>query len=337
MSTITHKHRERPSLFGPIVLIAIGLFFLFNRLNIVTDLHWGDVMRLWPLFVIFLGLNILVQQAPRPFGTLLSGLVALLAVAIFGYILVVGVRGSLFGGTFTGDWQTQEISFPAAGLTSAVLDIEIGPPGADMFALEDSRDLIAGTVTYYNGLLFDKRGNNNRATVTLAPRNTGNWIWEPGQWDSLQDEARWQLGLNPNVPLSLDLSAVAGSSLLDLRQLLLEDLSLSFSAGEITLFLPDGDYDVDMETNAAATTMTFPQAGQLMVDLQVNAGSVTIELPEGMELRVETDQALGTFDAHNDRLQRIGSSNVWQTPGYEDSRDRIDLSLNIAVGSVTIR
>lgn len=337
MSTITHKPHERPSLFGPIILIAIGLFFLFNRMNIITDLHWGDVLRLWPLFLIFLGLNILVQQAPRPFGTLLSGLVALLAVAIFGYILVVGVRGSLFGDTFTGDWQTQEITFPAAGLTSAVIDIEIGPPGADMFALEDSGDLIAGTVTYSSGLLFDKRSTNNRATVTLAPRNTGTWVWEPGQWDTLQEEARWELGLNPNVPMSLDLSAVAGSSLLDLRQLLLEDLSLNISAGDITLFLPDGDYDVDMETNAASTTMTFPQAGQHTVELRVNAGSVTIDLPEGMELRVETEQALGSFDNDTDRLQRVGSTDVWETPGYDDSDNRIDLSLNIAVGSVTIR
>jgi hypothetical protein len=83
--------------------------------------------------------------------------------------------------------------------------------------------------------------------------------------------------------------------------------------------------------------MTFPQAGQQTVELRVNAGAVTIELPEGMELRVETDQALGSFDNQTGRLHRIGSSNVWETPGYEDSRDRIDLSLNIAVGSVTIR
>lgn len=337
MSSITFDKKERPSLFGPIVLIAIGLFFLFNRLNPITDLHWFDVLRLWPLFLIFLGLNILVQQAPRPVGMLLSGLVALVAVVTFGYVLIAGVSGSFFGRSVTRNWQSQTVSYPLESLKSAVMDIEIGPPGADVFALEDSTDLIAGTVTYQTGLLFDKRGSGDRVTVTLAPQNSGGWIWEPDQWDDVDNEARWDLGLNPSIPLSLKLTAVAGSSLLDLRDLLLEDLSLQLSAGELTLFLPGGDYNVDMETNAASTTMTLPEDGRHNIDLKVNAGAVAIEVPEGMEVRVEVEQALGGFDNNYSGLERIGDSEVWQTAGYDDSANRVDLNLNIAVGSVEIR
>lgn len=337
MSSITHEKRERPSLFGPIFLIAIGLFFLFNRANLLTDLHWLDVLRLWPLFLIFLGLNIIVQQAPRPFGIVLSGLVALLAVGVFGYVLIGGLPGTLFGRVGIGDWQSQDISYPVAGLNSAVLDLEIGPPGADMFALEDSSQLIAGTVTYQSGLLFEKRGGGDQVTVELAPRNGGGWIWEPGQWGDSANAARWDLGLNPAVPLSLDLTALAGSSNFDLRQLLLEDLSLQVSAGELTLFLPDGRYDVDMETNAASTTMTLPQGGRHTIELRVNAGAVTINLPPGMEIRVELDQALGGFNNQVSRLVEIDDNKVWQTSGYEDSANRVNLILHIAVGSVTLQ
>ncbi|MFZ0544503.1 MAG: DUF5668 domain-containing protein [Candidatus Promineifilaceae bacterium] len=336
MSTITHKHHHRPSLFGPIVLIAIGLFFLFNRTDIFTDLHWGDVFSLWPLFLIFAGLNILVLQAPRPFGTVLSGIVALVAVLFFGFVLVNGLPGSIFHSAFSGNWQTEEVSYPAAGLTSAVLEIEIGPPGAEMYALEDSGDLIAGTVIYHDGLLYDKRGGNNQVTITLKPRNTGALLWSPGQWNSLDTEDRWQLGLNPNIPLSLDLTAAAGSSELDFRELLLEDLSLNISAGEMTLYLPGGDYNADLETNAATTTLTLPESGQQKINLQVNAGSVIVELPTGMEARVEAQQALGNVDNQNRRLQNNGN-NIWQTAGYENSANRVDLYLNIAVGAVTIR
>lgn len=337
MSSITFKKKDRPSLFGPIVLIAIGLFFLFNRLNPITDLHWFDVLRLWPLFLIFIGLNILVQQAPRPLGMLLSGLVALVAVGTFGYVLIVGVRGSFFGRSITGDWQSQTVSYPLENLKSAVMDIEIGPPGADVTALEDSSDLIAGTVTYQTGLLFDKRGNGDRVTVTLKPRNGGGWIWEPNTWNDLENEARWDLGFNPNIPLSLNLTAVAGSSLLDLRDLLLEDLSLQLSAGELTLYLPGGDYNVDMETNAASTTMTLPEDGRHTIDLQVNAGAVTIEVPPGTELRVEVQQALSGFDNNYDGLERVGDSDVWQTAGYGSSANRVNLNLNISLGSVEIQ
>ena len=237
MSSITHNRHERPSLFGPIVLIAIGLFFLFNRANPITGLHWGDVIRLWPLFLIFIGLDILVQQAPRPIGMLLSGVVALVAVAVFGYVLIQGIGGTFFGRSTTGAWQSQDVSFAVDGVNSAVMDIEIGPPGADIYVLEDSQELIAGTVTYQSGLDFSKRGTGDRVTVTLAPRNGGGWFWEPVTWNDPENAARWDLGLNPNVPMTLRLNAVAGSSTLDLRDLLLEDFSLTLSAGELNLFL----------------------------------------------------------------------------------------------------
>jgi len=337
MSTITHERRERPSLFGPIVLIAIGLFFLFNRLNPITDLHWGDVLRLWPLFLVFLGLNILVQQAPLPLGTILSSVVALLAVGVFGAVLLVGLPGSMWGRANLEGWQTEEISFAAGDVTSAVMNLEIGPPGANLYALEDSQDLIAGMVTYQNALQFDKRGGNGRATVTLAPQYAGTWVWAPERWDDQGDELRWDLGLNPNIPMSLALTANAGASDLDLRGLMLQDLSLKIAASDVTVFLPGGDYDSDIETNAASTTITLPQSGRHTFELRVNAGSVTLNLPEGMEARIEVDQALGSFDDQNHSLQRTGTDNIWQTNGYEDSADRINLKLHIAVGSTVVR
>lgn len=140
MSTMTHKQHERPSLFGPIVLIAIGLFFLIKELNPLTDLHWGDVLRLWPLFLVFLGLNILVQQAPRPWGMILSGLVALLAVGVFVAILLVGLPGSLRQTGSLEGWRTEPFSFVAEGVTTADLNLEIGLPGADLYATGNHSD-----------------------------------------------------------------------------------------------------------------------------------------------------------------------------------------------------
>jgi hypothetical protein len=338
VSTITyHDHKQRHSLFGPIVLIAIGVFFLLNQVNPLTDLHWGDMLRLWPLFLVFLGLNILVQQAPRPAGTLLSGMVALLAVGVFGYILLVGLPGNTFRGVDVAGWERQDISYAYPGATSAVMDIEIGPPGAYLHALENSRDLIVGTVIARDGIVFDKQGGDGEVTVTLAPRNVGSWVWSPRQWEALDETERWDLGLNPDVPISLELTAAAGASDLDMRHLTLTDLSLEIAAGDVTAHLPGGEYDARIDTNAAAASLMLAESGRQNIELNVNAGSVTIDLPPGMEARVEVDRALGSFDAGNSALGQVGSSDVWQTSGYEDSGNRVLLQVNIAVGSVTIR
>jgi len=338
MSTTTPERRRQPSLFGPIILIAAGLFFLLSELNPLTDLHWGDLLRLWPLLLIFLGLNLLVLQAPRPLGTLLSGGVALTAVAVAGYVLLVGLPGS--GGPLNlDDWQTREIAFSADGVTSAVMDLEIGPPGANLYALDDSNDLIAGTVIYRDDLRFDQSTDDDRATVTLALDDAGSWVWLP-EWlaeNDPDDDERWQLGLSPDVPMSLALAAAAGSSELDLRELTLEELSVNVAAGEATLFLPDGEYDVEIDTSAGATTVTLPEDGEQTVEINVSAGSVVLELPPGREARVEVDQALGTFTNDHAALQRAGEDNVWETAGYEESDEPLTIILHVSVGSATLR
>lgn len=102
MSEISRREQRHTSLFGPIVLIAIGLFFLFNRLDPLTDLYWQDVLRLWPLLLIFLGLNVLALQAPRPYASLFSGLISLVAVLVLGYVLLNGLAETPFSSHLIG-------------------------------------------------------------------------------------------------------------------------------------------------------------------------------------------------------------------------------------------
>ena len=335
--TETSERRRPPSFFGPVLLIAAGVFLLLGELNVATNLHWGDLLRLWPLYLIFLGLNLLVLQAPRPLGTVLSAFVALAAVGVAAFVLLVGLPGSIGGASNPEGWQSEAISFSAGDVTSAVVDVAIGPPGADVYALEDSNDLIAGTVSYRDDLRFDHESEDGRATIRLAREDDSPLVWLPGPWRDDEDGAgRWDLGLNPDVPLSLSLMAAAGTSELDLRQLTLDDLSLEVAAGDVTLFLPDGDYEAEIATSAGATAVTLAGAGEQQIEVNVAAGSVEMQLPAGMEARVEVNEAIGNFDNEREDLQRVGTSNVWETPNYDESADRVTIIVDVAVGSVTL-
>lgn len=337
--SMEHNKQRSLSLFGPIVLIAIGLFFLFSRLNPVQDLYWLDALRLWPLLLIFVGLNILVLQAPRPYASVLSGIIAIIAVVVFGAVLLNGLGGTpLRGRLEMGDWQTKPIHFSADQVETAVYDFVLGPPGADLYALEDSQDLLAGTITYQDDYVFETKMSGDEASITLAPQNNSEeWVFLPDYWREYGEANRWQLGLNRNVPAALTLEAVAGSSHLDLSKLLLDSLSLTASAGDVELLLPDGTYDTDLVTNASSMEITLPQNGRPSINLQVNAGSVVLHLPANMALRVEADSTLGSFNSQNARLQRMDDQeNVWQTADYAQAENRLDLNLHTSVGSVTV-
>jgi hypothetical protein len=339
MSQLSRREERHTSLFGPIVLIAIGLFFLVNRLNLATDLYWLDVLRLWPLLLVFLGLNVLALQAPRPYASLLSGGIALVAVLSFGFVLLNGLGGTPFSSRLeVGDWQTEAIQLKADGVETAVYDIVLGPPGADLSALADSNNLIAGTIVHQGDYLFDTRVSGNRASVRLAPQyQNEEWVFLPDYWRQHGEINRWQLGLNSSIPAALKLEAAGGRSLLDLRDLPLESLTLVANAGAIELLLPGGDYNADLATNAATTEITLPENGRHAINLEVNAGNVTLQLPPGMALHLEVDRALGSFNANNAGLRQVdGQENVWQTAGYENAPDRVDLTIHISLGSVTL-
>lgn len=339
MSQLSRREQRPASLFGPIVLIAIGLFFLFNQLNPWTDLYWLDVLRLWPLLLIFLGLNVLALQAPRPYASFFSGFIALAAVLLFGAVLLNGLAGTPFANWMTaGNWQTEPIHFSAANVQTAVYDIVIGPPGADLYALEDSNDLLAGAITYQDDYLFETRVSGDEATISLAPQNSNEaWVFLPDYWRDYGEANRWQVGLNRNVPAALSLEAVAGRSHLDLRALQLQSLALTASAGDVTLLLPGGDYDAHLASNAAVTEITLPQNGRQAINLEANAGTVTLHVPTGTAVHVEVDRSLGGFGANNAGLRRVGGQeNVWETAGYNDAANRVDLTIHISFGSVSI-
>ncbi|HEX6384709.1 MAG TPA: DUF5668 domain-containing protein [Anaerolineae bacterium] len=336
------RRRRNPSLFAPIVLIAIGVYFLLQNMGVMSGLNWIAALQLWPLLLIFIGINIIVRQAPRPLGTLLSALVGLTAVAVFGYVLLFGEGHPLLarlGVTGRSDYQTETIEFAAEDIESAVIDIDFDAPGGHLYALEDSANLIEGTVSTIGDLTFDTDVSGGRATVTLNDRNSGFFWFNPGNWGDVTGANRWEIGLNPNVPLDLRLDAGSGAVSFDLSQLTLNDLFLDSGSGSVELLLSAGEYDVVHNAGSGSTRLTLPGEGQVTAEIDGGSGSLVLFLPASMAARVEVDGGSGSFNP-DDRFTLVSGERdgdgVWETPNYEDARDQLNLILDIGSGSVRI-
>ena len=347
MSDYSKDHRRKSrSMFGPIVLIAIGVYFLLSNLGMVSSPNWTAVMQLWPLWLIFAGVNIIAQQAPRPFGGFLSGLVGLTAVAAFGYVLLFSEENALLTrlgirATPTVEKQVEEISFRPEDASSAVVEINFNSAGANVHGLEDSSDLIAGTVSYTGELVFDTRESDGRANVYLDTRTGDDWVvWlNPSNWDGFEQDDRWQIGLNPAYETDLRLDSASGSIDADLSELLLSRFKLDSASGSTAVSLPEGEYDVDVNAASGSLQLTFPENGRLDTKIDGASGSITLYVPQSMEARVEINDGSGSF--HPDgRFELIDGDRdgdgTWQTAGYEDAGSRIEFKIDIASGSVQI-
>jgi energy-coupling factor transporter transmembrane protein EcfT len=340
------RRRRRPSMFGPVVLIAIGVFFLLVNLGVIEDysFNWTAVFQLWPLFLILIGINIIVKQAPQPLGGILSALVGFAAIGIFGYVLLFGEddatlnRFEVINSPL--EYQTEQINYAPGDVETAVIKIDFGTTGGDVAALVDSNSLIAGQVSYLGDLVFKTSASDTHAEVLLDEKIEG-WTWlNPGDWNFDESSARWELGLNPAVETDLHLDAGAGSVNYDLADLRLSELVVDGGAGSMTIMLPDGVYDAAVDHGAGTLRITLPENGRSSLNIDGGAGGITLLLPASMEARVNVNSDAGSFNPDGRFIQIRGDDDnegVWETAGYATAGNQIDITIDIGAGSVTIQ
>lgn len=337
------RRRRSRSLFGPFILIAIGVYFLLRNMGIVPDtLNWGAVFQLWPLILVFVGVNILVQQIPRPLGSTLSGLVGVVAVVFFGYVLFFGGSSGLLGRfgvtNEAAGWQQEQVVFSRDDVETAVIRIDFDNPSAKLFALSDSTALIDGEVSYIGELDFQAERNGSEADISLRTRS-GPLEWlNPGNWGGDNDN-RWRIGLSPTVPTDLSLDVGNGSTELDMSKLQVTALEIDGGNGSSTMMFPGGDYEATVDAGNGSLRLHLAENGRQTIEIDGDNGSTTIYLPADVAARVEFEEGNGgvRVDERFELVSGDEEDGVWETADYGDAANQIELIIDGGNGSVRVR
>jgi hypothetical protein len=347
--TDTEKPRRKTgrSMFGPILLIAIGVFLLLANFNFLPDLNWEAALQLWPLLLVFAGLNIIVRQAPRPTGTILSLIVALVTVGVFGYVLLFSEEGSFLNKYFDGTSSTlttEHLSYPADDVDRAEVTLDLSSWRTELLALDASDNLIEADVTYLGELVFDTNTAGGLATVSLDTRSaSGDWLYwlNPSNWSNSDHEGQWQIALAPNVSTKLDLDLGSGSAGLVLESLMLSALNVDGGSGSAEMVLPGGNYDMEYDVGSGSVVFTLPESGLHTFLVEGGSGSLTMLVPSSIEVMIVVkDKGSGGIRFAESLFSQMergdDGEGVWVTAGYEDSSDRVELILDTGTGSVTV-
>lgn len=340
--------RRRPSFFGPIVLIGIGVLFLLVNLGLIPELSWNwlALLQLWPLWLIFLGINLIVRQLPGAAGGILSALVGVAALAVFGYILLAAEDNAIlnrFQWAKSVEIQRQSVSYPAENVDRASIDIVASAAAVEISALEDSGDLLNGNVSYVGELIFDRSIRGGQAIIHLdtEPAGSGpfNFIGLVPWTEFGRDENQWQIGLNSQLPLDLMLDAGSGRLELNLGELQLDQLEIDAGSGSVDLTLPGGSFNTNVDVGSGSFRVTCGSTGRQTIRVDAGSGSLAFHLPSDLEARVEIDSGSGSVNLDLDRFHQISGDEdegIWETANYSDAPNRVELLIEQGSGSLTI-
>jgi hypothetical protein len=305
----TQRH-SRGGIVGPVLLIAAGIFFLLSNLGVISWSFWDAAWRLWPIVLIAIGLDLLIGRR-----SIWSSLLVLLVTVGFlaaGFFWLVTNNG-----LGSGDTVSDTINQSLSGADSAEVEIDFGVGRVTVEALPSgSEELIAGTIEYPQEIRVEQSFDeaNDVANYRLRTEGSVRSVQSIPFFGQRDDNWRWDLQLNRDVPLRLILDTGVGETTLDLSQLMVET--------------------VDVDTGVGQTTVILPGHGEIDASVSGGIGELIIELPQGVAARIESDTGLGSTNIADD-FERNGD--VYESPGYDDALDRINLSLSAGIGQVTVR
>jgi len=297
---------HRRSLIGPVILIGLGIVFLLNNLGVLSWSVWEVIFRLWPVLLVAAGLDLLLGRRSI-WGSLLA---LVLTVAI-----VAGVLWLFGSGIIRGrEAAAEEVAQALGGATQARVIIAPAVGSLRVESLAESDNLIAGVIHPVSGENVNRDFTVEGETATFTLQSAGSFGPFTPFFGSWGGEPGWDLGLNGEVPLELEVSMGVGESDLDLEELQVSDLTVSMGVGQ--------------------TTVVLPAVGRFQAKIDGAIGQTVVVIPRGMEARVQVDTGLAGSRLPAGYRQQ---DDVYTSPGYASAEDRVDLEVSQAIGNVSIR
>lgn len=347
------KPRERKSLFFPLLLITIGVVFLWQNLGGQQTGAWDTLIRLWPLLLIYgglegiafghgtavstfwvtIGLALLLSNLNRiswsPWEIVLS-LWPVLLVA-FGVDLVLGKRtiwNRLLAGLIILVVMGGIVAFFDLGSVEKSARVEqIEQQNGDALRADIHLEPSVGFIKVFAqgnpGMLLEGevrlwQGETLHQEFTVDGGRGNLELGSSGilflYEPGISNRAGWEMGISSQIPVALYIDQAVGEWSLDLSELQLEDLDLRLAVG--------------------STEITLPRDNDFSGEISQAVGEITIYVPDGVAVRIEGRPVIGSLVVPEDYL-REGS--IYTSANYDETEPHINLDVGIAVGQIVVR
>jgi len=296
------------NVFWGVILIFLGVLFILQNLGMVF-FDWRSLWRLWPVILVLWGISILPTKSWIKLGLTLLVLAGTL-VFMFNTTVVVNrfEEGSRWWNEPSKKSIAQSFTIPFNDtVATATLDLDAA---AGSFIIRDSTNKL---------LEFDKRGSWVHYSYVLKTSEDNAEIIIQAESDHHiiirnHDENNINLSLNTYPVWDINLDVGASSVKFDLSSFKIKNLDVNAGAASFKIKL--GDY--------------YPKTN---INIDAGASSIKLQIPEqsGCDLKISTVLSGKTIQGF-ERVER----GHYRTENFENSKNKIFISVDAAVSSYTI-
>lgn len=296
---------RRSSLVGAVLLVALGLFFLYSNFRPGLD-PWPLLSRYWPLLLIFLGLGKVWDQF-RPRDDLQAGRAWLSGgeIAVILLLVIAGIALS-FQKASRRIHDVQAIDRQG----SEAVRVHIKMPAGELKLSGGANKLMEADFNY------DEAEGKPEASYRVSAGTGELDVTQPGKkFHFGPSHNDWNIRLADDVPLELKVDMGAGQADLKVGNLSLSRLDIGMGAGQFTADLT-GNWKKDLDA-----------------EIHGGVGNAVILLPEDVGVRVHATGGIGSISSGG--LKRDGSEYVNDMYGKSPVTLRLDVSGG--VGNIDLR
>lgn len=296
-------------LFWGLVFVTIGVLILAAKFDwFYIDL--GYLSDFWPVLLILWGGLILAKKSVvKPFIAIVLGI--LTGLIIYGAVTRV-TNFNFWNDKWDSnvEWRNDSQNFIAdydESVENAFLELSAG--AGKIVVRKTTSDLINGyTRGDFARYKFDTRISGNKALIDLRMKDSSFRVFE----DRIDN--RLDIRLNENPIWDMDLKLGAASSILELEEFKIHELSLKTGATDIELRLGDKLERSD-------------------VKVEMGAANLEIFVPRNSGCQIRGEMFLSGKDFEGFRKV----NNVYETNNFDESSNKIYIEIHGAVSNVEVK
>ena len=126
----------------------------------------------------------------------------------------------------------------------------------------------------------------------------------------------WRYQITQAVPVTLDIDAGASRLDVDLKDVLATRIAL--------------------QTGASSVNMTLPAHGVSLLDVAAGAASINLRIPDATAARIRVKEGVSALNVDLNRFPQLDSG-IYQSPNFDTTPDRAEITVQAGVGSITVK